>query len=162
MKFHGSVAVILIFVSSVTMASEAGGGLSERDVSLRFAPINSLAQLDAHLAFRSPESPLMLLSDNARKTFVDSLVFTHVGLAGFSYEPIVRELSTSEAYRLLSLFGAQRTIAVLPPLRRDSTLDDVVSKSVSLNPVVEDHPGYACTGRATCSSFINSICMSGC
>ncbi|WP_182267057.1 hypothetical protein [Stenotrophomonas maltophilia] len=160
------VVLISAICLSTSMPAAAGGrgtdAFSAENVSLMHAPVNSLGRLDLHLIELSPESPLMLLSPLARKQFVDSLVFGDRGLASFNYDPIVAELSASEAYRLLALFGAQRAITYIPGLRRASKADDVVVQSVNPNPVFEDYPGYACSDRATCSSSMSSICMSSC
>lgn len=166
MKSTMLVALVTTIALSISVSAAAGdrraGTPSAENVPLMLAPVNSLGQLDLHLIELSPESPLTLLSPPARKQFVDSLVFGDRGLASFNYDPIVSELSASEAYRLLALFGAQRTIAYIPGLRRASSADEVVMQSVNPNPVVEDYPGYACSGRATCSSSMSSICMSSC
>ena len=166
MKSTMLVVLISAICLSTSMPAVAGGrgtdAPSAENVSLMHAPVNSLGRLDLHLIELSPESPLMLLSPLARKQFVDSLVFGDRGLASFSYEPIVSELSAGEAYRLLSLFGAQRAIVHIPGLRQESAADHVVVQSANPNTVFEDYPGYACSGRATCSTSMSSICMSSC
>lgn len=128
---------------------DAASVTGAENVSLMHAPVNSRGRLDLHMIELSPESPLMLLSPLARKQFVDSLVFGDRGLASFSY-------------RLLSLFGAQRAIVHIPGLRKESEAEHVVVRSANPNPVFEDYPGYACSGRATCSTSMSSICMSSC
>lgn len=52
--------------------------------------------------------------------------------------------------------------AIIPGLRQDSEAERVFVRSLNPNPVVEDYPGYACSGRATCSESMHSICMSSC
>ncbi len=153
-----SLSISLPAVAGDNVASVSGA----ENVSLMHAPVNSRGRLDLHLIELSPESPLMLLSPLARKQFVDSLVFGDRGLASFSYEPIVSELSAGEAYRLLSLFGAQRAIVHIPGLRKASEADHWVAPAANPNPVFDDYPGYACSGRATCSESMHSICMSSC
>ncbi|AUI05852.1 MULTISPECIES: hypothetical protein [Stenotrophomonas] len=160
------VVLLSAFSLPLSMPAVAGDDVASvtgaENVSLMHAPVNSRGRLDLHMIELSPESPLMLLSPLARKQFVDSLVFGDRGLASFSYEPIVSELSAGEAYRLLSLFGAQRAIVHIPGLRQESEADHVVVQSANPNPVFEDYPGYACSGRATCSTSMSSICMSSC
>ncbi|WP_439448986.1 hypothetical protein [Stenotrophomonas sp. ATs4] len=161
------LVILLSAVSlSISMPAVAGDNVATvsgaENISLMHAPVNSLGRLDLHLIELSPESPLMLLSPLARKQFVESLVFGDRGLASFSYEPIVNEMSASEAYRLLSLFGAQRATVYIPGLRQESDADHMVVQAANPNPVFEDYPGYACSGRATCSTSMSSICMSSC
>jgi hypothetical protein len=87
------------------------------------APINSAVQLQEHLQRLSPDSPLRAFSVPARQRFVASLRFNAAGVTTLRYQDIVEELSYSEAYRVLALFGVTRILATLPPLRSE-TLED--------------------------------------
>lgn len=155
-------------IASAASKTPAVDSSESRNIVLKHAPINSLKQLDDHLRALSKESPLSLLSDAARTRFVTGLRFGEQGLASYDYEPITSELTVSQAYRVLSLFGAQRTLSLLPDLRVSSPEDRNVLGSTDSalfqnpNPVIDDYPGYACAGRATCSESMHSICMSSC
>lgn len=87
------------------------------------APINSAVRLQEHLQRLSPDSPLRAFSVPARQRFVASLRFNAAGVTTLRYQDIVEELSYSEAYRVLALFGVTRVLATLPPLRSE-TLED--------------------------------------
>lgn len=163
------VSILMVAgLASVTAFADQPKSLEAKNIVLKYAPINSSKQLDNHLLALTSDSPLAAFSQSARARFVAGLRFGEQGLAGYDYEPITSELTASQAYRVLSLFGAQRTLPLLPGLRADSSSDQEVMDfsdsafSVNPNPVIEDYPGYACSGRATCSQSMNSICMSSC
>lgn len=80
------------------------------DISL--ARIRSAADLDRYLRTHET-SPLDALSEPSRKRFVESLVFTDQGLGSYRYRELEAELSPRQAFELLSLFGAQKTVAQL-------------------------------------------------
>lgn len=130
-------------------------------IAQKNAPINSQVRLQEHLQNLSIDSPLRVLSAPARQRFVASLRFNDTGITSIGYQDIVSELNYSEAYRLLSLFGAERVLGKLPELRVDTAEDERV-KNLARPPMEDDHLGYACTGRSTCSASSQQICMTGC
>jgi hypothetical protein len=99
---------------------------SQIDVAL--APIRSRADLRTHLQ-RDLNSPLHRLPPVQRERFIGSLVFTPEGLASYSFLPLEKGLSVSEVYRVLSLFGAQSSIAAIrnlhPASEAESAMLDV-------------------------------------
>lgn len=103
--------LVLMLAAPVVAASDA------YRIEQRLAPIHDAAQLDDHLRTLSPGSPLSALSEAARQRFIASLRFNEAGLVSFSYQDIQKELSPTEAYRLLALFGAQRTMGLMEGLR---------------------------------------------
>lgn len=133
-------------------------------IAQRNAPINSQLLLQEHIQALSPDSPLQSLSNAARDRFVSSLRFNEAGVTSFSYRDIVNELTYTEAYRLLSLFGAERTLGKIPTLRSAQPEDGLIRDlSRQYNGGGEDdHPGYFCSSRATCSRSSQEICMTGC
>jgi hypothetical protein len=80
------------------------------------APIRSAAQLAGYLAVdHGPRDPLVALSPPARARFLESLRFGPNGLVSFQSGDIQAELSATQAYSLLSLFGLQAaTCAIFP------------------------------------------------
>lgn len=130
-------------------------------IAQRHAPINSQVRLQEHLQALSSDSPLHALSIPARQRFVASLRFNDSGITSLRYQDVVEELSYSEAYRLLALFGAERTLGKMPLLRIETSEDERILGSLRA-AVEDDHLGYACTGRATCSMSSQEICMTGC
>lgn len=112
-----------------------------------------------------------LLSEEAKVSFLDSLVFNEKGLVGFKYSAIESELSVSEIYSLLSMFGAQRLASLMTDARIDNELDVMIlnkpkSKantstdkySIGEHQMMwdggvivigeDDHKGYSCSARA--------------
>lgn len=86
-----------------------------RDVrrdDIALSRIRSAADLDSYLQAHET-SPLDALSEPSRKRFVESLVFTDQGLGSYRYRELEEELSPRQAFELLSLFGAQKTVARL-------------------------------------------------
>ncbi len=130
------------------------------------APIHSAVQLAAFLAdTRSAKSPINALSPAAKSRFVNSLRFNETGVTSFYYADIEAELSSSQAYDLLSMFGLQSTLSVMPKLRVSTPEDSqIMSAFGDATPfrIMADHENYWCSGRATCSRDVGSICMSGC
>lgn len=156
--------------SAIAVQPERSEGVAPDNVALACAPINSQAQLMSYMLDLKADSPMAALSPNARERFVAGLQFGSQGLAGYDYEPVTSELTAAQAYRLLSLFGAQRTISLLPGLKIESVSDQGVMAfsdaefSKRGGPVSDiiDYPGYACVRRATCTDSPHSICMSSC
>lgn len=141
----------------------------DQDIALALAPIRSREQLDSYL-HRTPkgQSPLDRLSPPAKSRFIESLTFNETGLTGFRYDDLQAELSASQAYRILSLFGAQHTTRMLKQAKVESLLDaELLSPAGDgSGPVCPSQPcdyaGYMCEGRATCAPNINTICMRNC
>lgn len=80
--------------------------------AISLARIRSAADLDSYLRTHET-SPLDALSEPSRKRFLESLVFTDQGLGSYRYRELEAELSPRQAFELLSLFGAQKTVAQL-------------------------------------------------
>ena len=82
-------------------------------LDFEMAPIKTSGDLAAYLRSANRGSPLMALSPGGRQRFLDSLTFNENGLVSYRYEDLAQELTASQAYRVLSLFGAQRTTHLL-------------------------------------------------
>lgn len=141
------------------------------------APVKSVTELNAHLeSTRAVRSPLLHLSNDARDRFVRSLVFSPAGLASFDYRDLVHELSASQAYELLRLFGMQHTIRSMPGLRIETSLDKAILGSgvrpafCTIHPIGktgilcdDDHwHNMKCGSPGTCRGEVGSICTSNC
>jgi len=133
-------------------------------IEFEMAPIKSHADLQAYMRGREP-SPLDLLSAGARRHFIESLVFNENGLVGYEYSDLVMELSATDIYKVLALFGAQRTTSLLKGARVTSDLDRTIMfgrGEFSSSLRAADYEGYRCESRATCGENMHTICMSGC
>ena len=140
------------------------------EVDSRLARVKSFEHLEAYLDAGGPaESPFLHLTEDGLKRFIDSLVFTDKGLASFDALVLEAELTSSQAYSLLALFGLQRLAPYLKNARVESDLDKkvrdleglmvpsgaAIDESVNC-PVLER---AECRPPATCVSAVASWCV---
>lgn len=111
-------------MSSEVVAYRAQEMLNE-DIALSLAPIRSQAELQSYLR-TTPKStsPLERLSPAAKKRFLASLSFNENGITGFSYDDLESELTASQIYQVLSLFGAQHITSQLGGARVEAAIDE--------------------------------------
>ena len=147
--------------AQVSMVSVDAEQARLRAVDFQMAPIKSEADLGTYLKTAGEGSPLMALSPGARRRFMQGLMFNENGLVGYGYEPLARELSASQAYRILALFGAQRTTPLVHA-RVESDADRVVATSSLLARMRDDHAEFRCLGKHNCFDTPLFICMTGC
>ncbi|WP_139074420.1 hypothetical protein [Xanthomonas bromi] len=141
----------------------------QQKVIRKNAQVHSDAQLAAYVAgAKHEESPLNLLSPQAQMRFVNSLKFNEGGVSSFYYADIESELSSSQAYDLLSVFGLQSSLRFMGNIRVDTQRDREVIRAfggreegIDVAPPT-DHNDYECTGRGTCHEAVGSICTSNC
>ncbi len=132
-----------------------------RAIDFEMAPIKSDADLATYLRTAGEESPLMALSPGARERFLASLAFNENGLVGYNYEELGRELEASDAYRILALFGAQRTTHLVgASIRTDA--DRAAAAKPGVPQLRADHEGFRCLGGHNCFETPLFICMTGC
>lgn len=144
----------------------------QHDLAYLVAPVKSAVDLDKVLADGSARNPLNALSKGGRERFVSSLKFSDRGLSSLSYLDLEAELTVSEAYKVLALFGQQHLIGALSKARVETELDrDILNmppaetlRSSAKGPggPVSDHNGYECAKHATCESRAGAICTSNC
>lgn len=137
--------------------------LLQREISGKLAKIKSEADLQTYLAStRSMQTPFDLLSPGAKRRFLESLVFTPNGLGSFTYADIRNELTLSEAYQLLALFGREATAASIRGVRVESESDHMISKA-SVGIRNADYMDYWCRTTSTCTRKLEDICVApGC
>jgi len=147
----------------------------QKIINWSLAKVQNESELEIELNYDN--SPLYLLSDYGRSEFLSSIVFRENGLGGFNMGPLEDELTPSQIYQVLSLFGAQHTTHKFKKARIDSSLD-LLLLAQPIQPELlqptdpiplglpgsggKDYDGYECLRRATCSSKARHICMSGC
>lgn len=153
--------------SQAAASSVADFAQREALLNAEMAPIRSRAELDAYLLrTRSAASPLSALSPSAQHRFLNSLRFTPAGLASFRYADLEAELTPTQAYKLLALFGVQQDVPLLKSAREVTALDAVIMgigggmAGIGLG----DHEGYWCeTSRPhTCAKAPGYICTGNC
>lgn len=136
------------------------GEFAERELAYQLAVIRSSADLDLHRQLR--DSPLNLLSPGARQRFLDSPVFGQRGLASFDYLDLRMELTAAQIYRLLQLFGVQRSLTLIPQPRVESPADAAVMAALSPGAIIRrgiDYGDHWCESRATCRRSTGAICI---
>ena len=135
--------------------------LRQRQLDFIAAPIKSAIDLQAYLAMMPKSlSPIEKLSPGAKRRFLDGLVFNENGLVGYDYADLATELPASDVYRLMSLFGAQRTVPLIRGLKVVGKQDELMFQYPE--PLEDDHVGYRCIGGHSCIATGGMICMSGC
>ncbi len=164
------LAVIIAFAPAITVQAadrERRDRVNKdrgQELAFLLAPIKSREDLDRYLEElrqnREARSPLNLLSPAARDRFLNSLVFTEQGLGGYQYSDLQAQLTASQAYRLLSLFGAQHTTPLIKGARIESRADQIIMTDEAAPE--GDYKDMECVSRATCGPKLTYICMSSC
>lgn len=130
---------------------------------LLLASVKSPVDLATYLR-SSSTTPLDALSPAAKARFLNSLSFNEGGLTGFDYSDLRAELTATQVYRILAIFGAQRLTPLVGAARADTDLDRLlmVRPLNTTDPAMEDQKGYRCESPHTCGESLRHICMSGC
>ena len=158
---------------SVESVANYLGELQQRQNKLDFllAPIKSENDLTRHLQDIQHSSPLDKLSPGGKQHFLASLRFNENGLVSYDYSDLRAEMTASEIYQVLSLFGAQHTATMIKDARIVDEADKLILTSPQPNSIIVrcvdegcggDHQGYFCSGLHTCSKALDQICMNGC
>ena len=133
--------------------------------------IRSQGDLQRYLsATATSGSPLSALSSSGRTRFLSSVTFNEKGITGFRYADLQSELTASQMFDVLHLFGVERDIKIIPNVRVESAADRrVISAFVDDTgdlgdgvPAAKDYKNYWCVSRATCNPSDTSICTSNC
>lgn len=141
---------------------------AERSAQLGTALIRSLSDLEKYVSvFGDANSAFAPLSAEAQSTFFQSLKFSEKGLSSFKYKVLEDELTPTQIYKVLSLFGMQHLTANFRLARvvtqTDAELLQSHDQSKGFRSYDEvDYPDYACTSRATCGRSLNDICTGNC
>lgn len=137
-------------VVSATQVEQAQQN-AERQNRLNFllAPIKSQKDLTRYLSSHAhTKTPLDDLSPTARARFLKMLVFSDRGLASFDYKDLENELTPTQIYQVLSLFGAQGATAEMSRAKVRSETDRLLLSQVPTLKCLKDKK---CVSRATCS-----------
>ncbi|MBS0571250.1 MAG: hypothetical protein JSS28_11615 [Proteobacteria bacterium] len=135
-------------------------------VDLAMAPIKSRADLRNYLRSRhSTQSPLDALTPASLRHFLASLQFNENGITSFDRRDLEQELSPSQIYQVLALFGVQRDTGFMKHARIVAPIDRTLTAD-SWWPIGlgEDHDDYKCDSNNphTCVKSVGSICTSNC
>jgi hypothetical protein len=161
--------------ASISMSKVQAQDAMRGEVALRLAPIRSLSDLHDYMAAHArTRTPLDALSPTAKRVFLDSLSFNEKGVTSFNYAILEDELTASQAYKILGLFGVERLTSKLHNARVVSDTDRLIMSNMSVQPAtcggggtttstgMCDHDDYRCISRATCMSAMSMICTSNC
>lgn len=121
-------------------------------------PIRSAEELSTYLR-TAHDSPLDRLAPDARERFLDGLVFGEHELGGFRYTEL-QALPPADVYRILSLFGAERTAPMVLRGHVPSEAERLAPRM--RKPEGEDHEHYYCASPHNCFTTTGAICMTGC
>jgi hypothetical protein len=161
-----AVSTILVVISS--QAGAAGPLLANpvldeialrRLVASETADIRSLTDLGEHLRSAGGRSPLAALPPGARMQFINSLEFNANGLTEYRYDVLRDNLTASQSYRILKLFGAEGSGSFLRTSRVETQLDAAIARL----RMADDYDGARCISPGTCEkNWPNHICTSNC
>lgn len=135
------------------------------DMALLTVPIRSQRDLARHLRdARETDSPLDFLSPRAKRLFLSSLTFGASGLSGYRYDDLARELTVSQAYQVLALFGAQDDVRLLPHLRVRTKLDEELRWYAKSDDECSggNRKDHQCEGPRYCGNMMRDICKANC
>lgn len=141
----------------------------QQSLAFLAAPIKSQADLKDYLRANKGEwTPLDMLSRDAKSAFLASLRFNDKGLTTFRMDVLEHELSVSEVYQLLAMFGAQRTVGMMRGAKIENDFDREIFQNLERDHAAKagcgggDHKFYECIRRATCSKNSSNICLASC
>ena len=169
MTSHATRAILATLLLGLCLQADAGtpapAGSDHADARLRtvlayeLADIRSREDLALHLRRTRGHSPLDALSPASRERFLDSLVFNANGLAQYRFDDLQRELTVTQAYRILRLFGAGESAPFLHAMHPRDAVDAGIQSFMR----IEDHEGGKCAGPGTCEMlYPHYICTSNC
>lgn len=157
---------ILQFSASSSMAANSAAavaGSQARHLAFVAAPIKTSDDLREYLeTIGHRSSPLKKLSENSRKRFTESITFNEEGVTGFYAADIESELTPTQTYQLLALFGAQDLTSRLTGLKSSSSQDKEIMGKVTPTVIGSDYKDYKCISRGTCESSLGFICTANC
>lgn len=158
-----------IFVSGCS-TPERSTAIGANSVVAPMGTIRSQGDLQRYLAATAKSgSPLDALSSSGRARLLSSLTFNEKGITGFHYGDLQSELTASQTFEVLHLFGVERDVKLIPNIRVETPADHRV---ISALPFAgdggdggsdgKDYKDFWCVSRATCNPSPTSICTSNC
>lgn len=138
---------------------------TRRDIALRLAPIKGSQALATYIRSTPTSlSPLATLSEGARARFIQGLSFNKNGLTSYNYADLKQELTASQIYRILSLFGVEHTTSLIHGIRLENDTDEAIMRlddNAGIVRPMSDYNDYRCVTPATCGRATDYICIGG-
>lgn len=138
--------------------------INQFEIDLALAPVKSQAELGEVL---TSFSPIEKLSSYNRESFINSITFGENGVTGFSMTELEDELTVSEIYQVLTLFGMQANISHFDKARISQPVDLLLLKHNK--PVVGAQKvyssfleGYRCVAPESCEQTDGWACTRNC
>lgn len=167
--------ICLSAFSSVSNANDSGQSTtvllnSARELAFLEAQIKTPQDLKVYVEMtEGRHSPINKLPQNEREKFLNSITWNERGVTGFSYEPF-RELSVTETFQILALFGIQHVTPLTRSKIRSITDQAIMNMNQEQSMATRGEGGgfypyytdYRCSGRATCSRSTSEICTGNC
>jgi|GEM_PF-6357254 len=159
---NGVFIAILFLMLSIGGGGNAGTDASHPESEPHFQSSEEsdelIADKEAFLSYlkSAEDTPLSELSDAGLELFVDSLLFTDRGLASFDAGVLEQELTPTQIYAVLELFGLEWLTPSFDQARVESEYDEnIIALSVEDVSPQCDYIEYAeCSPPATCESTI--------
>jgi len=157
-----ALASVLAALSPGMQADAATTSVSKTTLHEPHTVIQSQQDLRSYLASTPPtSSPLAALSPTGRRRFLSSLSFNKRGVTGFEYGALKAELSYSQIYQVLALFGIAEDASLISGARVVNATD----RAIMVGPrPLHDYMNYYCqyNSGGTCAPAYNYICTSHC
>ena len=133
----------------------------QHELSSALAPVRNAGQFQAYLRdHRGPTSPFHALSPAARERFSRSLVFNENGLASYAYADLRNELSASQIYAAMRVFGAESSVSSIRGLKGKQHADKLVLESRFA--YYNGHHDMYCAGAGSCAPRMGWVCTDRC
>lgn len=137
------------------------------------APIKSALDLQNYIKMTPPNlSPLNLLSKAGLAEFLDSLTFNKQGLTGYKFSNLEEELTPTQIYRILALFGSQSHVRSMKNAKIKTEADRRLIEATPASfygDVWDENSGdpdhyhhYRCHLPATCATATSFLCDRSC
>ncbi len=170
------------FAQNNKMKANVSNDMIEREIANFHAPVKSQMDLRNFMA-SNRTTALDALSQNSKRDFIGSLKFTKKGLSSFNYNVLEAELTPTEIYGILSMFGLQRGTGQFDNARPQTSLDQAIlnlygenNRSIQANSGFESQfhggswgkiadeflEGYRCLSQGTCVQADGHACTSNC
>ena len=134
---------------------------AERELAAALAPVKNRAQLDAYLReHRGASSPFHVLRPAALQRFSGGLVFNDRGVSSYDYTTLQRELTASQIFGILRVFGVEDSVSRIPGLKVRGHADRLVLATLHIR--LDGHHDMYCVAHGICAPRLGWVCTSNC